>query len=77
LEKLTEKQAFAAMVLFLEEFYQRTQVDEIGGPLSDLYMQMYWMHIVATVKGVTDLKPFEGYTPDGTVYLVSATHQVY
>ncbi|HAZ49460.1 MAG TPA: hypothetical protein DDW76_25155 [Cyanobacteria bacterium UBA11369] len=38
MEKLTEKQAFAAMVLFLESFYERTQSDEIGGLLSDLLM---------------------------------------
>jgi hypothetical protein len=38
LEKLTEKQAFEAMVLFLEDFYQRTQANEIGGLLSDLLM---------------------------------------
>jgi hypothetical protein len=38
LEKLTEKQAFEAMVLFLEGFYQRTQSDEVGGLLSDLLM---------------------------------------
>ncbi|MBF2049629.1 MAG: hypothetical protein EDM05_043410 [Leptolyngbya sp. IPPAS B-1204] len=38
MEKLTEKQAFEAMVLFLEGFYQRTQADEIGGLLSDLLM---------------------------------------
>ena len=35
---LTEKQAFPAMVLFLEEFYHRTNSDEIGGLLSDLLM---------------------------------------
>ena len=35
---LTEKQAFQTMVLFLEEFYQRTNSDEIGGLLSDLLM---------------------------------------
>lgn len=35
---LTEKQAFQTMVLFLEEFYQRTKSDEVGGLLSDLLM---------------------------------------
>jgi hypothetical protein len=34
--QLTERQAFAAMVLFLEQFYQRTESDEVGGLLSDL-----------------------------------------
>ena len=35
---LTEKQAFQTMVLFLENFYQRTNSNEIGGLLSDLMM---------------------------------------
>jgi len=35
---LTEKQAFQAMVLFLEYFYHRTNSDDIGGLLSDLLM---------------------------------------
>src|SRR5919199_1573201 len=30
-EKLTEGQAFEAMVLFLESFYERTNSDEVGG----------------------------------------------
>lgn len=38
MEKLTEKQAFKVMVLFLEGFYERTQSDEVGGLLSDLLM---------------------------------------
>jgi hypothetical protein len=36
MEKLTEHQAFAAMVMFLEQFYERTDSDDIGGLLSDL-----------------------------------------
>ncbi len=30
-EKLTEREAFEAMVLFLEGFYERTQYDDVGG----------------------------------------------
>jgi hypothetical protein len=37
-EKLTERKAFEAMVLFLEGFYERTQSDDVGGLLSDLMM---------------------------------------
>jgi hypothetical protein len=33
--------------------------------------------VVATVKGVTDLNQFKGYTPNGTAYLVSPDHQFY
>lgn len=36
MEKLSDRQAFEAMVLFLEGFYERTQSDEVGGLLSDL-----------------------------------------
>ncbi len=36
MEKLTARQAFEAMTLFLEGFYQRTQSDDVGGLLSDL-----------------------------------------
>ena len=35
---LTEKQAFPAMVLFLEDFYHWTNSDDIGRLLSDLLM---------------------------------------
>jgi len=35
-EKLTGKQAFQAMVLFLEGFYERTESDDIGALLGDL-----------------------------------------
>jgi hypothetical protein len=38
MEKLTERQAFEAMVLFLESFYERTNSDDVGGLLSDLLM---------------------------------------
>ncbi len=38
MEKLTEKQAFKAMVLFLEGFYERTNSDDVGGLLSDLIL---------------------------------------
>lgn len=34
--QLTERQAFDAMVRFLEGVYDRTQSDDIGGLLSDL-----------------------------------------
>ncbi len=33
---LTVKQAFQAMVLFLEGFYERTQSDDVGALLGDL-----------------------------------------
>ncbi|WP_008310588.1 hypothetical protein [Leptolyngbya sp. PCC 6406] len=36
MEQLTERQAFEAMVLFLEQVYERTESDDIGGLLSDL-----------------------------------------
>jgi hypothetical protein len=36
MENLTERQAFEAMVLFLEEVYARTESDDIAGLLSDL-----------------------------------------
>lgn len=38
MEKLTEQQAFKAMVLFLEGFYERTNADDIGRLLSDLIL---------------------------------------
>jgi hypothetical protein len=33
---LTEKQAFRAMVLFLQNFYNRTQSDDVGSLLGEL-----------------------------------------
>lgn len=36
MENLTERQAFKAMVLFLEQVYERTESDDIAGLLSDL-----------------------------------------
>ena len=36
METLTAKQAFEAMSVFLDTFYDRTQSDEIGGLLGDL-----------------------------------------
>lgn len=36
MEKLTSKQAFQAMVLFLEGFYEHTKSDDIGALLGDL-----------------------------------------
>lgn len=38
MEKLTEKQAFKAMVLFLEGFYERTNSNDVGGLLGDLIL---------------------------------------
>jgi hypothetical protein len=35
---MTERQGFAAMVLFLKEFYRQTQYDDIGRLLSELEM---------------------------------------
>jgi hypothetical protein len=36
MEKLTETEAFEAMVLFLEGFYERTQSDDVGALLSQM-----------------------------------------
>lgn len=36
MDRLTDKQAFQAMVLFLEGFYERTKSDDVGGLLGDL-----------------------------------------
>ena len=36
MEKLTSKQAFQAMVFFLESLYERTESDDIGALLGDL-----------------------------------------
>ena len=38
MEKITEKQAFQAMVLFLEGYYERTKSDDVGAILSDLIL---------------------------------------
>lgn len=38
MDKLTEQQAFEAMVLFLESFYERTKSDDVGGLLGDLIL---------------------------------------
>lgn len=35
---ITDRQAFQAMVLFLESFYERTKSDDVGGLLSDLIL---------------------------------------
>lgn len=36
MSNLTSEQAFKAMILFLEEFYSRTNSDDVGGLLGDL-----------------------------------------
>lgn len=36
MEKLSSQQAFEAMVLFLEMYYEHTQSDDVGGLLSDM-----------------------------------------
>lgn len=36
--QLTRKQAFEAMVIFLEEFYNRTQSDDVGALLGQLIL---------------------------------------
>lgn len=38
MEKLTEKQAFAVMVYFLDQYYQQTQADDIGALLGSLQL---------------------------------------
>ncbi|MEG3439488.1 hypothetical protein V0288_20340 [Pannus brasiliensis CCIBt3594] len=38
MENLTREQAFAAMVAFLEDYYQRTQADDIGALLGSLQL---------------------------------------
>jgi hypothetical protein len=38
METLTTKQAFKAMVIFLEKFYERTKSDDVGGLLGDLML---------------------------------------
>lgn len=38
MDELTTQQAFKAMVLFLESFYERTKSDDVGGLLGDLIL---------------------------------------
>ena len=38
MEKLTVQQAFEAMSLFLEGFYERTKSDDVGGLLGDMIL---------------------------------------
>lgn len=38
MEKLTEKQAFEAMVSFLDDYYKQTQADDIGALLGSLQL---------------------------------------
>lgn len=65
MEKLTERQAFEAMVLFLEDFYKRTQSDEVGGLLSDLLISeggttadpAAWEDWMESVRKVLAIKP--------------------
>lgn len=38
MDRLTNQQAFQAMVLFLEGFYERTKSDDVGAILSDLIL---------------------------------------
>jgi hypothetical protein len=38
-ETLTKEQAFKAMVIFLEGFYERTQSDDVGGLLADMMLR--------------------------------------
>ena len=44
MEGLTLQQAFAAMVLFLEDYYSRTQSDDIAALLSDLNTDIWADH---------------------------------
>jgi hypothetical protein len=39
METLTKEQAFKAMVIFLEGFYERTQSDDVGGLLGDMILR--------------------------------------
>jgi hypothetical protein len=39
MEKITIEQAFTAMVIFLEGFYERTNSDDVGGLLGDLLLR--------------------------------------
>lgn len=38
MEKLTQKQAFVAMIEFLDNYYQQTQSDDIGALLGSLQL---------------------------------------
>jgi len=38
MDRLTEQQAFEAMKLFIESFYERTKSDDMGGLLGDLIL---------------------------------------
>ncbi len=38
MEKLTEKQAFTAMIYFLDQYYQQTQADDLGALLGSLQL---------------------------------------
>jgi hypothetical protein len=38
-ETLTKEQAFKAMAIFLERFYERTQSDDVGGLLGDMMLR--------------------------------------
>ena len=38
MEKLTERQAFVAMIEFLDNYYQQTQSDDIGALLGSLQL---------------------------------------
>lgn len=44
-ETLTIQQAFAAMVFFLEDYYQRTQSDEVAVLLGSLNMNLWADHM--------------------------------
>jgi hypothetical protein len=64
MDKLTERQAFEAMVMFLEQFYERTDSDDIGGLLSDLMMATdgqtadpaAWQDWLSCIRQVTSVK---------------------
>ncbi len=71
MEKLTERQAFEAMVMFLEQFYERTDSDDVGGLLSDLMINANnqtadpaawpdWLTCIRQVTSSTFLEPAEG-----------------
>jgi hypothetical protein len=38
MNNLTEKQAFLAMIFFLEQYYQQTESDDVGALLSSLQL---------------------------------------
>ncbi|HZS77310.1 MAG TPA: hypothetical protein VFA41_11910 [Ktedonobacteraceae bacterium] len=41
MEKLTIRQAYDAMILFLENYYQQTNSDDVGALLGDLSMEIW------------------------------------